>query len=53
MWVTYMQHSKSQVPSANEQLLWLMMTDTKATKATLELLNGCNLIRKHVIVEYA
>jgi len=43
MWVTYMQHSKSQVPSANEQLLWLTMTNTEVAKATLELLNGCNL----------
>jgi hypothetical protein len=41
--MTYMQHSESQVPSANEQLLWLMMIDTDAVKATLELLNGCNL----------
>ncbi len=48
-----MQHSESQVPSANEQLLWLMMIDTKVAKAALELLNGCDLRRKHVIVKYA
>jgi hypothetical protein len=30
-----------------------MMIYTKATKATLELLNGCNLKRKPMIVEYA
>jgi hypothetical protein len=48
-----MQHLESQVPSANEQLLWLMMTYTKAAKTTLELLNGCNLRGKLVIVEYA
>jgi len=29
------------------------MTHRKATKATLELLNGCNLRGKLVIIEYA
>jgi RNA recognition motif-containing protein len=48
-----MQHSESKVPSANEQLLWLMMTNTKAAKAALELLNSYNLKGKLVIVEYA
>jgi len=48
-----MQHLESEVPSANEQLLWLMMIDTEAVKVALELLNGCNLIGKLVIVEYA
>jgi hypothetical protein len=30
-----------------------MMTDTEAAKVALELLNGCNLRGKHVIIEYA
>jgi hypothetical protein len=51
--MTYMEHSKSQVLSVNEQLLWLIMTHRKETKATLELLNGCNLRGKPVIIEYA
>jgi hypothetical protein len=51
--MTYMEHSKSQDLSVNEQLLWLIMTHRKATKATLELLNGCNLRGKPVIIEYA
>jgi predicted aconitase with swiveling domain len=48
-----MHHSESQVPSANEQLLWLMMIDTEAAKVELELLNGCNLRGKPMIIEYA
>jgi hypothetical protein len=30
-----------------------MMTDTNVAKVALELLNGCNLRRKLVIIEYA